>query len=162
MADSTRSYLQALSTAGIVDRSFITAVHGVNLNDPLFNAARCDLLKDAPTSGDLTAAAITAGFISNLQALSQPTDAEKQLLANLQDPASVTSKAQAFSAACQNRAQNDADAFSADVLRLASIRRQQLRQLPIVEHRPLLPEDNLGTSDADPQRFDPTSCKLTP
>ena len=160
-SESTRSYLQALSAAGIIDQSFITAVNGVNLTDPLFNAARCDLLKDAPTSGDLTAAAITAGFISNLQALSQPTDAEKQLLANLQNPASVTAKAQAFSAACQNRGKNDADAFSADVLRVASIRRQQLRQLPIVEHRPLLPEDNLGTSDADTQRFDSTTCKLT-
>jgi hypothetical protein len=148
----------------LTSTAFVTAILGVDFTTPVFSDRRCGLLAHAPQIPVDTAhpadfaKALTDGFVKNLTATSTgPDSPEAELLANLQgkDPrAGVT----AFLTACSARAKSDSAAFVADLMTVQSRQRKRFRELPIFEHRELLPDDDLAPADS--AHLDPVDCTL--
>lgn len=152
-------YVAKLVAAGIVSEGFIKDALMVDFTRPVFSDARCKLADLAPKSAS-SAAQMEAGFIKNLEAKKPAAgSAEAAFLANLKDSGDSKKHDQAltsFVAACKARPKRD---LLSDVLRVASGRRNKVRERPIMEFSESLPVDDL---DADPKSaLDPVTCALT-
>ncbi|HWB80404.1 MAG TPA: hypothetical protein VG755_35815 [Nannocystaceae bacterium] len=162
-----QTYIDKLKELNVIDDDFVLDVLAVDMTRPLFSQDRCALLDSAPTIAKLTTTTgkavkdlpkkIREGFATNLAA-SDEGSAGAQLAASLAvvDDAAAHSKAvDDFFAACTARTKS---AFMADALKAVSSRRDQARELPIMEFPATLPMDSLKVG---PEKvLNPTTCVL--
>ncbi|MFO0634990.1 MAG: hypothetical protein U0168_19270 [Nannocystaceae bacterium] len=164
-----QNYIDKLIELKVIDEDFKQDVLAVDMTRPLFSADRCALLDSAPTITKLTTASgkaikdlpkkIRDGFAANL-AKAPTGSAGAQLagfLANTADTPDHGKAASDFFAACDARPEAD---FMADALKVISLRRNQVRELPVMEFQPTLPVDSLNV--AETAHLDPATCTLVP
>lgn len=152
------SHVDELRNQGIIDRDFMLDVLAVDMSRPIFSDARCDLLEFVPEGVDLNPVAISEGFARNIEAAAPADAAAAEFLANLKDPADADqhgAKAEAFLAACKGRPSAD---MTVDVMQIASLRRDQARELPVFEFAETMPVDALGVDKRT--HLDATTCEL--
>lgn len=162
-----QTYIEKLKELKVVDDDFVLDVLAVDMTRPVFSEERCALLEAAPTIAKLTTTTgkavkdlpkkIRQGFAANLADAAEGS-AEAQLAAALAvtDDAAVHGKAvEDFFAACSARTQSE---FMADALKVVSSRRDQVRELPIMEFPATLPVDSLAVGKE--KRLNPTTCVL--
>lgn len=152
-------YVAKLIESKVVTASFVKDVLMVDFTRPIFSDTRCKLADLAPKTAK-TAAELEAGFVKALEAKKPAAGtAEAKLLANLKDTGDSAKHDKAlddFVKACKARPKRD---LLSDVLKVASARRDKIRERPIMEFAESLPVDDL---DADPKNaLDPVTCVLT-
>lgn len=151
-------YQAELVNAKVVDDDFVKDVLAIDFTRPTYSAARCDLLRFAPTltADKLTPDLIRDGFKTALKNETSPTAV--QLLANLNaagDQAAHQTAVTAFITACAARPKKD---FLVDAMKWVSHLRQTVRSTsPIIEGDAMMPKDNQADTTG---AFDPTTCVL--
>jgi hypothetical protein len=151
-------FQQVILSANIVDDDFVKDVLNIDFTRPAYSAARCDLLKLAPTltADKMTAEAIREGFKTSLKG--QTGAAAVQLLANLNaagDQQAHQAEVTAFFTACAARPKKD---LLTDVMTWASHLRKTVRSTSgIIEFDGSLPKDNLPDTTS---AFDKKTCVL--
>jgi hypothetical protein len=162
-----QTYVDKLKELKVIDDDFVLDVLSVDPTRPLFSAERCALLDAAPTITKLTTSTgkavkdlpkkIREGFASQLASGAEGSP-EAQLAAALgvvDDAAAHQQAVTDFFAACSARPQAD---FMADALKVISSRRDQVRELPVMEFTPTLAVDSLAVGPE--ARLSPTTCTL--
>jgi hypothetical protein len=162
-----QTYIDKLKELNVIDDDFVQDVLSIDMTRPLFSQDRCALLDSAPTIAKLTTTTgkavkdlpkkIREGFAANLASASAGSPGA-QLAASLAvtDDAAAHGKAVTdFFAACSARTKAD---FMADALKAVSSRRDQVRELPVMEFPATLPMDSLKIGPE--KRLDPTTCVL--
>lgn len=154
-AFADNDFVGKLRDQGIVDDDFIRDVLVVDFTRPIFSDERCGLLDFAPEldPADRTAEKIRQGFIDNLQGQS---GAAGELLANLQaagDSATHKTTVEGWVQTCNAR---DKAAMMADVMKIASQRRNIARGLNVFEFPGTMPTDTLSVSES--AKFNPETC----
>jgi len=152
-------YVAKLVAEGVVSADFVKDVLMVDFTRPLFSEARCKLAELAPKTAS-NAAAIKSGFAKSLEAAKPAAgSAGAKLLANLKDNADGSkhdAALGAFVTACKARPKKE---LLTDVLKIASARRNVVRERAIMEFSESLPVDNLEAHRDS--ALDPVTCTLT-
>jgi hypothetical protein len=156
-------YVQQLVAQKIVDDDFVKDVLAIDFTRPIFSAARCGLLKFAPTltADKMTPDAIRDGFKA---ALAADTSAPgKQLAANLAaagDSAAHTADVTKYLSACKAR---DKKAFLTDVFAFVAHQRRAARaniansRQGIIEFAETMVIDDIADTT---KALDPVDCTL--
>ncbi|MBK8720151.1 MAG: hypothetical protein IPN32_36420 [Deltaproteobacteria bacterium] len=162
-----QSYVDKLVELKVIDEDFKNDVLAVDMTRPVFSADRCRLLESAPSIAKLTTSTgkavkslpkkIRDGFVAALAGATEGS-AEAQLagfLANTSDADAHVKAADDFFAACEARPKAE---FMADALKVVSLRRNQARELPVMEFAPTMPMDSLQVGDD--AHLDAATCTL--
>ena len=156
-------YVQELIAENIVDDDFVKDVLSVDFTRPIFSAARCGLLKFAPTlaADKMTAGAIRDGFKAALAA--DTSGPAKKLAANLAavgDAAAHTADVNKYLTACKAR---DKKAFLTDVFAFVAHQRRAARanvansRQGIIEFTESMVVDDIADTT---KALDPIDCTL--
>ncbi len=151
-------YVQKLIADGIIDEDFAKDVLLVDFTRPIFSTDRCELLELAPdlAEADMKADKVREGFLSALGSPAAGTP-EADLKANLSSTDEVAEgRLAAFFTACKARPKKD---FLADAMKINSLRRNQTRELQVMEFEESLPSDTLSVNASS--RLDPKTCQVT-
>jgi hypothetical protein len=154
-------YTAQLVSAGILDQDFVKDALVVDFTRPVFSDDRCGLLDFAPAldEKDLTPDKIRDGFIAKLQAAAPGAGTPAAVfLKNLQtkdDASAHDAQVSAFFTACKAR---DSKQFLADAMQVSSLKRNQARELTVLEFPETLPVDDLDVAPGT--RLDPKTCEL--
>jgi hypothetical protein len=154
------TFVDELIAAKIIDADFARDVLSVDFTRPIFSTDRCALLDFAPMleEAELTAEKVRAGFVTKLRAAAPAAGTPgAQLLALLDNTADMHgTKVQAFFDACAAR---DKKELLTDVMKVNALRRDQARELQIMEFSETLPFDDQRVASGT--RLDPRTCRLT-
>lgn len=132
----------------------------VDFTRPIFSTDRCGLLDFAPMleETELTAEKVRGGFVAKLRAAAPAAGTPgAQLLALLENAADThATKVQAFFDTCAAR---DKKELLADVMKVNALRRDEVRELMVMEFSETLPFDDQRVASGT--RLDPKTCRLT-
>jgi hypothetical protein len=150
--------IAALVEAGVIDDELRKDVLMVDFTRPVFSTDRCGLLELVPElpAAERTPAKLREGLLAALGSPRAGTPAA-WLAANLEaTPSDHDRVLGTFVNACRDRPKRD---FMADALKVASLRRDELRRLPLIEFPETLPVDDLDVAPGT--RLHPVTCELT-
>jgi hypothetical protein len=153
-------YVKALVSKGVIDDDFAKDVLSVDFTRPIFSAERCSLLEHAPTVEAATVGpdTIRDGFVAKLTAAAPkagtPAATLLASLKNKSDAATHAADVDKFFAACKARPQKE---LLDDAVQIASMLRNKVRTLQVMEFSESLPVDSLKVSPAS--LLDPVTCK---
>lgn len=154
-------YVKALVAAGILDDELAKDVLVLDFTRPIFSKSRCDMAQFVPEvdPASRTAKAIADGMLASLKkANPAPGTVAAELKTNLEtagQAAAHTAKLDTFLAACKARPKKE---LLADVMAIASQRRDLARTLTVFEFPESLPIDSQKI--AETKALDPATCKL--
>ena len=172
------NYIAKLEQEGLIDDELVEAVLGGDFTTPILSKRRCDVLLELDLSWDDFDGSIDSSsqvrevVEAKLEEMSENDSISvgaAELLANLKgEGTAMSERIQAFSDACEARADADSQALMNDVLHMANVYREKGYQEPIFKFIPTsmpvgLPAELLpaGTSRPKNARFDPKTCELT-
>ncbi len=171
-APSDNAYTNALSD--MFHSSLIFDLLNVDFTQPVFSEGRCSLLELLPTDVDITSLTpefelggvnqtvrteVVAGFKKNLEAASSKNPAAAEMLKIFALSSNDTfDRRRDFKRACEERAEDEPEAFMADIMRVLSYQRNEARKLKTISHPSKLPKDELN--ETSPIALDPENCKL--
>jgi hypothetical protein len=150
-------YVQQLISKRVVSQEFVKDVLSVDFTRPIFSDDRCGLLEHVPSiaSSSLSGKALTDGMLAEIG--TPPAGSpEAELVALFKSSGGWETRVSTFTAACEARPQKE---LLADILKVASLLRDQARELQVIEFEQSMPDDDQSVSAGT--RLHPVTCAIT-